>query len=144
MTVERILTEKGAHVPTVAPDVTIADLIAELESEDLGALVVSADGQHIVGIISERDVVRGLQRFGAEVLEHRVRDLMSPDVVTCTAGDRVAGVMALMDDRRIRHIPVVDDGKLIGVVTTRDIIKLRLDEVQSEADAMRAYIGGGP
>jgi CBS domain-containing protein len=104
---------------------------------------VSADGRGVDGIISERDVVRGLQRFGPEVFEHTVRDLMSPDVVTCTADDRVAGVMALMDDRKIRHVPVVDNGKLAGVISIRDIVKLRLDEVQAEADAMREYIGSG-
>ena len=69
-----------------------------------------------------------------------VRDLMTTDVITCTASDRVAGVMALMDDRKIGHVPVVDNGKLAGIVSIRDIIKLRLDEVQAEADAMRAYI----
>jgi CBS domain-containing protein len=142
MTVERILKAKGSHTPTVVPDARIADVITALEAEDVGALVVSADGQRIDGIISERDVVRGLQRFGPEVLNHSVCDLMSSDVVTCMADDRIAGVMAVMDDRKIRHLPVVDDGKLAGVVSIRDIIKHRLDEVQAEADAMRSYIAG--
>ncbi len=142
MTVERILKEKGSHVPTVVPEARIADVIAALEAEDVGAVVVSGDGQRIEGIISERDVVRGLQRFGPEVLGHPARDMMTADVVTCTADDRVAGVMALMDARKIRHVPVIDDGKLAGIVSIRDIVKLRLDEVQAEADAMRAYITG--
>lgn len=144
MNVERILNAKGTHAPTVSPEECIADVIAALESEDVGALVVSADGQRVDGIISERDVVRGLQRFGPGVLEHTVRDLMTSNVITCTADDRVAGVMALMDDRKIRHVPVVDDGQLAGIVSIRDVIKLRLDEVQAEADAMRAYIAGAP
>lgn len=142
MTVKRILKEKGSHTPTVAPEAQIADVIAALEAEGVGALVVSADGQRIDGIISERDVVRGLKSFGPEVLRRTVSDLMTADVVTCTADDRVAGVMALMDDRNIRHVPVVDGGTLAGIVSIRDIIKLRLDEVQAEADAMREYIGG--
>jgi len=143
MTVKRILQEKGTDAPTVAPEAKIADVIEALETEDVGALVVSKDGQHIDGIISERDVIRGLQRFGKDVLEHTVRDLMSPDVVTCGVFDRVAGVMALMDERRIRHVPVIDDGKLAGIVSVRDIIKLRLDEVQADAEAMREYIANG-
>lgn len=142
MTVNRILEKKGTDVAVVAPDARIADVIDALEAEDVGALVVSADGQNIDGIVSERDVVRGLQNFGPEVLEHTVRELMTHDVVTCTADDLVAGVMALMNDRNIRHVPVVNDGKLSGIVSIRDIIKLRLDEVQAEADAMRSYIAG--
>ena len=143
MTVERILNQKGTHAPFISPGIKIAVAIDALEDEDVGALVVSGDGERIEGIISERDVVRGLQRFGPEVLQHTVGDLMTTDVITCTADDRVAGVMALMDAHQIRHVPVVDDGKLAGIVSIRDIIKLRLDEVQTEADAMRQYITGG-
>jgi len=128
------------HAATVAPDIKVADVIDALEAEDVGALVVSADGKLIDGIISERDVVRGLQKYGPDVLEHTVRDLMTVDVITCTPQDLVAGVMALMDDRKIRHVPVVENDKLTGIVTIGDIIKLRLDEVQGDADAMRQYI----
>lgn len=140
MTVERILQAKGTHAPTVAPDAKISTVIAALEAEEVGALVVSADGLHIDGIITERDIVRGLLSLGRNVLDHKVHELMSLDVVTCKANDRVAGVMALMDVRNIRHVPVTDKDKLAGIVSIRDIIKLRLDEVQAEADAMRKYI----
>lgn len=140
MTVERILKAKGRHVPTVTPDAKVAEVIHALEANDVGALVVSDDGSRIDGIISERDVVRGLRRFGAKALDQPVRELMTREVLTCTATDRVAGVMALMDAKRIRHVPVVDAGQLAGIVSVRDIIKLRLDEVQAEADAMRDYI----
>ena len=129
-------------MPTVQPNARIKDVIAALEADDVGALVVSSDDKHIDGIISERDVVRGLQTFGRSVLEHPVNDLMTKDVVVCTADDRVAGVMALMDNNNIRHVPVVKDNKLIGIVSIRDIIKLRLDEVQADANAMQAYISG--
>jgi len=111
-----------------------------LEAEEVGALIVSADGKRIDGIISERDVVLGIGRFGAKVLEKTVGDLMTRDVATCTADDPVAGVMALMAEKRIRHVPVLDDGELAGIVSIRDIIQLRLDEVQADADAMRDYI----
>lgn len=135
---------KGAHAPTVSPEERIAEVIAALEAEDAGALVVSADGRRIDGIISERDVVRGLRRLGPDVLQQTVRDLMTAEVITCTPDDRVGGVMALMDVRKIRHVPVVnEEGELAGIISSRDIIKLRLDEVQSEADAMRTYISGG-
>ena len=143
MTVERILKSKGTYVPVVSPDARITDVITAIESDEVGALVVSADGQSISGIISERDVVLGLQEYGPEVLNKLVGDLMTVDVVTCTADDPISGIMAVMNDLQIRHIPVVDDGLLAGIVSIRDIIKLRLDEVQYEADSMREYIGRG-
>lgn len=142
MTVKRILDGKGWHASTIRPDEKINDVIAALESDDVGALVVSEDGLKIAGIVSERDVVRGLMSFGPSVVDHPVRDLMTLEVTTCTAMDPVSGVMALMDDQNIRHVPVLSDGILVGIVSIRDIIKLRLDEVQSEADAMRSYITG--
>ena len=143
MTIARILKSKGTHAAFVSPDAKIADVIAELESEDVGALVVSADGQSIDGIISERDIVRGLQEFGHSVLDHEVYDLMTKDVFTCTSSDFIAGIMAAMHDRGIRHVPVIDNGELAGIVSIRDIVKLRLDEVLAEAEAMRAYINSG-
>ncbi len=142
MTVARILKTKKSVVSTVSPEIRVADVVAALEEEDVGALVVSIDGERIDGIISERDVVRGLLRFGPDVLQHSVKDLMTESVVTCREHDPVSGVMALMDDQKIRHVPVVDNGRLVGIVSIRDIVKLRLDEVQAEADAMRAYIAG--
>ena len=142
MKIERILRTKGPHAPTVSPQARVADVIEALDAEDVGALVVSEDGQRIDGIISERDVVRGLKRFGGDILNHTVSDLMTDTVTTCTTDDRVAGIMAVMDNQQIRHVPVVDHGVLAGMVSIRDIVKLRLDEVQAEADAMRSYIGG--
>lgn len=141
MNVGKILNNKGPHAPIVAPDVRVVDVIAALEAEGAGALVVSTDGLTIEGIISERDVVRGLQSHGASVLDQSVRDLMSLDVVTCTSSDRISGVMALMIDRNIRHVPILSDGKLAGIVSIRDIIALRLSEVELDAAAMRSYIG---
>jgi len=143
MTVQRILNNKGIAVPTILPDATIVDVIARLEAEDSGALVISSDGKSIEGIISERDVVRGLRQFGTDVMAKKVTELMTEKVFTCSANDRVAGVMAMMDDKKIRHVPVAHHGNLAGMVSVRDIIKLRLDEVQAEADAMREYIGHG-
>lgn len=142
MTVERILKVKGPHAPTVEPEALISEVIAALESERTGAFVVSSDGAHIDGIVSDRDVVRGLLKFGPGVLQKTARDLMNSKVLTCTANDRVAGVMALMDKHEIRHVPVTEMGRLAGMVSINDIVKLRLGEVQSEAEAMRTYING--
>lgn len=141
MTVERILKSKGSYAPVVVPDAKISDVIAAIEAEEVGALVVSKDGRSIDGIISERDIVLGLREFGPAILDKKVADLMTSNVVTCQADDPIAGVMAMMDQQRIRHIPIVDEGELAGIVSIRDIIKLRLDEVQRDADAMREYIG---
>ena len=140
VTVQRILNSKGTAVPTISPDATIDNVIARLEAEDSGALVISSDGKSIEGIISERDVVRGLRKFGTDAMAMKVTELMTEKVFTCNANDRVAGVMAMMDEKKIRHMPVVHNGSLSGMVSIRDIIKLRLDEVQTEADTMREYI----
>ncbi len=142
MTVQRILDEKGAHAPFVKPNASISDVLEMLESEDVGALIVSTDGVTIDGIISERDVVRGLRSFGSTILDHAVEDVMVTDVITCTADDPISSVIRQMDERQIRHMPVVDDGKLAGIVSIRDVVKLRLGEVESESNSMRSYISG--
>ena len=110
--------------------------------EATGALVVSSDGRTIEGIVSERDIVRGLARMGPALLSKPVRELMTAKVLTCVPTDRVAGIMALMVSRHVQHLPVVMDGKLAGMVSVRDLLQLRLEEVLAEADAMQKYIGG--
>ncbi len=140
MIIERILNEKDTHLPVISPMAKISEMVEALNNEEVGALVVSTDGKTIEGIISERDVIQGLLRFGKETLEKSVRDLMTTNVITCTADDRIVGVMALMAEKHIRHVPVTDNGELIGIIGIRDIIQLRLNEVQAEADAIRDYI----
>jgi CBS domain-containing protein len=103
---------------------------------------VSSDGRTIEGIVSERDIVRGLARMGPDLLSRPVRDLMTAKVLTCVRTDRVAGIMALMTSRQVRHLPVVSDGKLVGMVSVGDLLQLRLEEVLAEAEAMQKYIGG--
>ncbi len=142
MTVKRLI-EKSAGCPAyVTPDALVKEVLEYLDREDVGALVVSPDGKSISGIISERDIVRGLRRYRKTILSHPVTDLMTHDVVTCELDDSVVNVMALMDRNGIRHVPVIDHGKLIGIISIRDIVKDRLSEVQHEADAMRSYIAG--
>ena len=140
MSVRAILKAKGDAVPTVSSEVNVRDVLQRLEEEDVGALVVTDDGLRIKGIISERDIVRGLRTTGDDVLDADVGELMTTDVVTCKADDKIAAVMAMMSANRIRHLPVVDGAKLAGFVSIRDIIEHRLNEVQADADAMQRYI----
>ena len=143
MTVQRILNaQQNRTTAYIAPDAVIADVLHSLAFEDVGALVVSSDDSVVKGIISERDIVRGLRTMGTDLLSKRVRDLMTAKVITCVPDDRAAGIMALMVSRHVRHLPIVKDGKLVGMVSIRDLLQLRLDEVQSEAEAMRNYIAG--
>ena len=144
MTVQRILdSQQGVEAAHISPDAEIAEVLNSLAFKDVGALIVSADGIKVDGIISERDIVRGLQSVGPDLLKKRVRELMTKDVVTCVPEDRAAGIMAVMVSRHLRHVPVLKDGRFVSMVSIRDLLQLRLDEVRSEADAMRSYISGG-
>lgn len=143
MTVQRIIdSQKHAQRAHVEPDAKISDVLGSLAFTNVGALVVSTDGKKVEGIISERDIVRGLQQIGPDLLNKPVRDLMTKDVVTCVPTDRAAGIMAVMVSKHLRHVPIVEAGGFIGMVSIRDLLQLRLTEVQSEADAMRSYIAG--
>ena len=103
-------------------------------------MVVSNDGSRVDGIISEHDVVRGLKEFGSDLLRKPVRELMTEKVITCTPGDRVESIAAVMVSKHVRHLPVVTNNKLVGIVSIRDVLRLHLEAVQSDADAMRDYI----
>jgi CBS domain-containing protein len=141
MDVQGILRAKGAAVVTIRPDATIASLVQGLREERIGAMVVSDDGRSVLGIISERDVVRGLAERGARILELPVADLMTRTVYSCTPQDTVRQVMAEMTRRRVRHLPVVADGVLAGIVSIGDVVKNRLEEVETETNVLReAYI----
>ena len=139
MTIASILETKGSNVHTITRDTKVAEVIALLRRHSIGALVVTEDDR-VAGVISEHDVLRGLADHGVAALEQTVEGLMNKSPVTCRPGDPASAVMALMSERRTRHVPVVVDGKLAGIVSIGDIVKKRLDEVQSEADAMRDFI----
>jgi len=131
MTVQRILDRQPKRTAsTITPDTTIAAALQSPGLEDGGALVVSSDGRTIEGIISVRDIVRGLKSIGPDLLNKSVRDLMTAKVLTCAPQDRAVGIMALTN------------GTLVGMVTVHDLLQLRLEEVLSEAEAMQKYIGG--
>jgi len=137
MKVGSILKAKGASVATTAPDATIATIVWELKSKGIGALVVSEDGATVLGLISERDIVYGLAEHGAKLPGMRVSQLTTRSVVTCTPEDIITRAMALMTHHRVRHIPVIEDGKLRGIISIGDVVKHRLDELELEANILR-------
>lgn len=140
MTVQRILDAKGKGAAHIRPDATMAQFVQSLELQDADALVVSNDGSSIDGIISEHDIVRGLNTFGSDLLLKPVRELMTAEVITCAPDDRIETIAALMLSKHVRHLPVVLNDKLVGIVSIRDLLRLHLQSVQSDADAMRGYI----
>src|SRR5258708_29574716 len=142
MNVENILRSKGGAVAKIAPRATIRDAAAALRRERIGAMVVSSDGARVDGILPGRDIVPGLADGGAPLLDATVEELMTRRVFTCTPRDSVGDLMAMMTERRIRHIPVLKDGVLAGIVSIGDVVKHRLDEIEDEARALRSFIAG--
>ena len=142
MNVETILRNKGNWVATIRPDATVADAIGMLNRERIGAIVVSDDGAGVDGILSERDIVIALADEGTDLLSRKVDEIMTRNVATCDPGDTVGELMAEMTSRRVRHFPVVADGRLCGIVSIGDLVKSRLDEVEFEASSMRSFIAG--
>lgn len=142
MQVHTILREKGSWVATIRPGDTIAEAARLLGEHDIGALVVSDDGAAIDGILSERDIVRALAD-GGDVLAHKVETLMTREVMTCTSDAKIVELMALMTERRIRHLPIVDDGKMVGIISIGDVVKHRVQELQVEAQTLHDYLESG-
>ncbi|MBA3286863.1 MAG: CBS domain-containing protein [Acidimicrobiia bacterium] len=144
MNVKSILGVKGSDVATVGQEASLADAAAQLRDRKVGALVVSDDGSHIDGIISERDVVRALAAHGSGALGRTVASAMSADVVTCRDDDSVEELMVQMTERRIRHLPVVDDnGALAGIISIGDVVKGRLGQLETENQALFEYLHQG-
>jgi CBS domain-containing protein len=137
MKVASILKGKGGHVVIVKPDTPISTAVRELTSKAIGALVVSEDGATVLGILSERDIVQALALYGARLLDLRVSDVMVRRVVTCSADDTITRIMADMTRHRIRHLPVVAQGTMQGIVSIGDVVKHRLDELETEANILR-------
>jgi CBS domain-containing protein len=141
MNVEYILARKGREVRTITPDASLGDALQRLRKERIGALVVSENGTDLLGILSDRDILYAIADHGTAVLGESVGSVMTAKVFTCSRADRVSRIMALMTDRRIRHIPVVEeDGRLCGMISIGDVVKQRLDDIQGEADALREYV----
>ena len=140
MRIADILATKGSDVATVPRHLTVGDAVAELARRSIGALVVSDDGTRIDGIVSERDVVRSLATDQAGLLDRTVASIMSSPVHTCAPDDGVETVMTTMTNRRVRHVPVTQDGRLCGLVSIGDVVKSRIEELQRDAKLLVDYI----
>ena len=140
MKINDVINAKPSHeVVTIGPDATVRELIALLAEHNVGALVVSEDGERVTGIVSERDVVRRLHADEA-VLDTVVRDIMTADVRTCAAEDGLTDLMQTMTQHRIRHVPVVADGRLTGIISIGDVVKSRIGELEFERDQLDSYV----
>jgi CBS domain-containing protein len=140
MRISDVIRQKGDAVVTIRSDATVLELLETLEKHRIGAVVVSDDGLTVTGIVSERDVVRHLHTDGVGVLDRTVAMIMTKDVQTCTPQDGIEDLARVMTEHRVRHIPVVVDGKAVGIVSIGDIVKGRIDELQTERDHLVGYI----
>ncbi len=138
--VSKLLVTKGSSVATIPPGATVADAVAELREHRIGALVVSSDHKHIEGIVSERDVVRALTDRAGALLEDPVSSIMSSKVTTCSPDDEVESLMSTMTHMRFRHVPVVRDGVLCGIVSIGDVVKHRIVELEKDRNELVDYI----
>ena len=139
MTIAAVLRTKGSEVETITAGACLADAVAKLGGRRIGALPV-VEGGEIVGIISERDVIYCLRDHGAEVLDWPVSRVMSSPAITSSPETEVLSALALMTQRRIRHLPVVEQGEIRGIVSIGDLVKHRMERIEAEAEAMRSYI----
>ncbi len=140
MRVSDVLRSKGDLVVTVTPGESISGLLALMSEHGIGAMVVSLDGRSVDGIVSERDVVRRLHTDGPALLDHTVGDIMTSDVHTAEPSEAIDDLMRLMTEERVRHVPVVVDGALAGIVSIGDVVKYRIGELTSERDQLSKYI----
>lgn len=142
MRIADVLRNKGASVATITPETSVSGLLNELSVNNIGAMVVvSPDG--LVGIVSERDVVRSLHERGADILRRPVAEIMTTMVATCAPNDSVDSLTALMTTNRVRHVPVMENGRLVGIVSIGDVVKNRMDELETEHRQLQAYITQG-
>ena len=140
MTVNTILSQKGSDVATIAPTAKVADAIKTLCDRKIGALVVTGAGGRIIGIVSERDIVRTFGTHGAAALDMPLTEVMTRKVVTCEPADKMPEIMELMTTGKFRHLPVLEDDRLVGIISIGDVVKMRLAQLEHEQDALRDYI----
>ncbi|NLT54718.1 MAG: CBS domain-containing protein [Actinomycetales bacterium] len=142
MRISDVLRGKGDLVVTIGPEEDVRTLLDRLAENRIGAIVVAGEDGGIAGIVSERDVVRGMQREGAALLDRQVGSIMTADVHTCAPEASIEDLMVEMTEHRFRHVPVVADGRMCGIVSIGDVVKYRIEELQSERDHLTAYITG--
>ena len=139
MTIATILKDRKGGIESLHPDSTVAEAVALLAEKRIGAAPV-LDGDRVVGIFSERDVIHALDAHGPAALDKQVRDVMTSPAITVSPDQPAIGALSLMTRRRIRHLPVVQDGRVIGLVSIGDLVKYRIDRIEADAEAMRSYI----
>lgn len=142
MLVSQILKSKPQGMIHISPDAKISEAASMLSDRRIGALIVSTDGQHCAGILSERDIVRELGKRGASVLDDKVSSLMTAKVVGCASGEITDVVLQRMTDGRFRHMPVLDGDRVVAVISLGDVVKARLEELAAEKDALEGMIKG--
>jgi CBS domain-containing protein len=143
MRIGDVLRGKGSTVATVEPETTVTELLTALAEHNIGAMVVLGPDGSLAGIVSERDVVRGLPGAGAALLDHPVAQIMTTELFTCTPDDSVDSLTVLMTERRIRHVPVLDNGRLAGIVSIGDVVKSRIKKLEEDQQQLEAYITQG-
>ena len=139
MAIAKILKDKGGSIIAASPSQTVAEVIALLCAHRIGAVIVMEDGA-VAGVLSERDVVRGLNELGAAILQRPAREIMTTEVITVAPSESVTAALSRMTRRRIRHLPVIDGGEVRGVVSIGDLVKARIDEAVREAESLKDYI----
>ena len=140
MTVKAILSRKGRDVLTIAPTANLSEAVKLLAERRIGAVIVTGPDDRVAGILSERDIVRTLAARGPQALDDNVAAVMTRKVTTCTEADTIAAIMERMTAGKFRHMPVVDQGKLAGVISIGDVVKYRVEEIEGETEALREYI----
>jgi CBS domain-containing protein len=140
MTIKAILSAKGSDVVTIEPTASLGDAVRCLAERRIGAVVVTGAEGRVIGILSERDVVRALARYGDAALDTPLAESMTRKVITCRPTETISGIMGQMTDGKFRHVPVVEEERLVGIVSIGDVVKLRLEEMEREQLAMRDYI----
>jgi CBS domain-containing protein len=138
--ISAVLKSKGSAVTTIGPDATVAAAVADMARHNVGALVVSSDGRTVEGIVSERDVTRALDSFGGALLDKPIRLIMSSEVRTASPDENIESLAVMMTEYRIRHVPVLEDGVLAGIVSIGDVVKSRIEELEEDRDALLQYI----
>ncbi len=140
MIVGNILRDKGSAVATARPDTTVAEVAAKLAAKRIGAVVIVGGEGRVDGILSERDIIRAIAQRGPAALNEQASDIMTHQVTTCTSADTLDHLMATMTSGRFRHVPVVENGALVGIISIGDVVKRHIAEVEMEATALRNYV----
>ncbi len=140
MTVASILAKKGSNVFSLSANTSVSDVVSILTEKRIGAVLIANDDDTVAGILSERDIVRSLARKGAGILNDPASEHMTKNVISCSENDAITSLMEKMSQGRFRHIPVLKDGKLAGVVSIGDVVKMRIEQAEKEAEDIRSYI----